>query len=82
MKRDYERYLAGTLTRKRVLLTVDHIVPLSRGGKWELSNLITACEPCNKKKADQLNMPTIEIKAEDFKDLTLVVTVNVEPVCV
>jgi 5-methylcytosine-specific restriction endonuclease McrA len=31
-------------------LTVDHIVPLVQGGKWEWINLITACRPCNQRK--------------------------------
>ena len=49
---EYKKYLAGQRTRKRVGLTVDHIVPLSKGGKWELSNLVTCCEPCNSSKGD------------------------------
>lgn len=34
-------------------LTVDHIVPQSRGGKNEWSNLITACLECNLKKGNR-----------------------------
>lgn len=30
-----------------VLLHVDHIVPVAAGGKNEMDNLVTACEPCN-----------------------------------
>ena len=32
-------------------LTVDHIVPLARGGRGELSNLQTLCRRCNGIKA-------------------------------
>lgn len=32
-------------------LTVDHIVPLARGGRGELSNLQTLCRMCNGSKA-------------------------------
>lgn len=32
--------------------TLDHRVPLSRGGTWKLSNLACACEPCNRRKSD------------------------------
>ena len=32
-------------------LTVDHIVPLARGGRGELSNLQTLCRSCNGIKA-------------------------------
>ena len=29
---------------------MDHIVPLSRGGKSTKGNLVVACEPCNSDK--------------------------------
>ena len=32
-------------------LTVDHVVPLSKGGKWAWENLVTACTRCNGQKA-------------------------------
>lgn len=32
------------------LLTMDHIVPLARGGKSVKSNIVTACKTCNTKK--------------------------------
>ena len=31
-------------------LTMDHIIPLSRGGKSEKYNLVPACKECNNKK--------------------------------
>lgn len=31
-------------------LTIDHIIPISRGGKNERSNVQVLCEPCNLKK--------------------------------
>jgi 5-methylcytosine-specific restriction endonuclease McrA len=31
-------------------LTIDHVVPRSRGGKSTWDNLVTACHPCNNKK--------------------------------
>ena len=33
-------------------LTMDHIVPLIRGGKSTRSNVVPCCESCNKLKAD------------------------------
>ena len=30
--------------------TVDHVVPKSKGGKWEWENLVTCCSSCNQKK--------------------------------
>ena len=32
------------------VLTFDHIVPRSRGGRTVWDNVVTACEPCNLKK--------------------------------
>ena len=31
-------------------LTMDHVVPLSRGGKSKKGNVVTACKECNNKK--------------------------------
>lgn len=39
---------------KLVDLTIDHVVPKSRGGKSEMRNYVLACEPCNKNKANFL----------------------------
>lgn len=49
----WKRYLAGKLTRKNVLLTVDHEPPLSRGGTWDLEHMRTACVHCNLMKGDK-----------------------------
>ena len=37
-----------------VVLHIDHINPVSKGGKNDLLNLITACEDCNSGKSDRL----------------------------
>lgn len=31
-------------------LTMDHVIPLSRGGKTERINIVPACKECNNKK--------------------------------
>lgn len=36
--------------RRRPGITVDHVIPLVRGGKHELSNLVPACKRCNSSK--------------------------------
>jgi 5-methylcytosine-specific restriction endonuclease McrA len=38
----------------RYQLTVDHVVPRSRGGKQGWDNLVTACKRCNQKKGSLL----------------------------
>jgi 5-methylcytosine-specific restriction endonuclease McrA len=35
-------------------LTIDHIIPVSRGGKTEFENCVAACKTCNGKKGDKL----------------------------
>ena len=40
--------------RPRQSLTRDHLVPLSRGGSNEWTNVVTACSPCNTRKANHL----------------------------
>ena len=35
------------------LLTVDHVVPRSKGGKTSWKNCVAACKPCNKRKANK-----------------------------
>ena len=34
-------------------LTYDHVVPRARGGKTTWENIVTACVPCNARKADR-----------------------------
>ncbi len=40
--------------RPRESLTRDHLVPLSRGGSNDWSNVVTACSPCNTRKSNRL----------------------------
>ena len=37
-----------------VLMTVDHILPKSKGGPHHIDNFQPMCMPCNMKKADKL----------------------------
>ena len=38
----------------REQLTMDHVVPLSRGGKSKKGNIVAACKACNNKKKSML----------------------------
>ncbi len=40
--------------KPREALTRDHLLPLSRGGSNEWSNVVTACSPCNTRKGNHL----------------------------
>jgi len=41
---------------------VDHLIPKSKGGNDSLSNLVTACGPCNVGKASRLLPPEIVLE--------------------
>ncbi len=51
-------------------LTMDHLVPLARGGKSTRGNIVSACPACNKKK--QLDTPVEslldQLKTEQNKE--------------
>lgn len=48
LKRDQHRcQYCGSKRR----LTLDHVLPQSRGGRHTWNNVVTACEPCNQRKA-------------------------------
>lgn len=34
-------------------LTIDHLIPISLGGLDEITNFVSCCEPCNRKKSNQ-----------------------------
>ena len=38
----------------RASLTVDHVIPRSKGGGSGWDNIVAACAPCNRRKADRL----------------------------
>lgn len=40
--------------KPREALTRDHLIPLSRGGSNEWTNVVTACSSCNTRKANRL----------------------------
>jgi 5-methylcytosine-specific restriction endonuclease McrA len=40
--------------KPREALTRDHVIPISRGGSNEWTNVVTACSPCNTRKGNRL----------------------------
>lgn len=42
------------IKRKHVMLSVDHVIPVSKGGTWDKKNLVTSCSKCNNDKGDKL----------------------------
>jgi 5-methylcytosine-specific restriction endonuclease McrA len=45
------QYCHKRFSEKR--LTIDHVVPISKGGRHEWTNVVTACSACNNKKGDK-----------------------------
>ena len=55
LRRDKFRcQICGATAKDGYRLHVDHIVPVSKGGKTELGNLRTLCERCNMGKGDKI----------------------------
>lgn len=58
LRRDgFRCQICGATQRDGVKLHVDHIYPVSKGGKTEMSNLRTLCERCNMGKRDKIETP-------------------------
>ncbi|KAK8531671.1 hypothetical protein V6N13_131031 [Hibiscus sabdariffa] len=74
------RRIRANLSRKNVLfrdnftcqycsardnLTIDHVLPVARGGEWKWENLVAACAKCNSKKGqktpEEANMKLIKV---------------------
>ncbi len=45
---------ASTAGRSHGSLTVDHVIPRSKGGGSTWENIVTCCAPCNRRKGDRL----------------------------
>ncbi|HTR52976.1 MAG TPA: HNH endonuclease [Kofleriaceae bacterium] len=63
-------------------LTYDHVVPRSAGGKTTWTNIVTACETCNRKKAnrtpEQAGMRLLAQPVQPKAMPSLVITVSKE----
>lgn len=52
LRDDFQCQYCGEIFGERKL-TIDHIIPLSKGGTHEWCNVVAACSRCNNKKADR-----------------------------
>jgi 5-methylcytosine-specific restriction endonuclease McrA len=51
-------------------LTMDHVLPLSRGGQTVWTNVVAACVPCNRKKANRTPEEAgMRLRSQPFKPL-------------
>jgi 5-methylcytosine-specific restriction endonuclease McrA len=49
-----DRWTCQYCGHERGNLTVDHVVPRSKGGASTWENIVTCCAPCNRRKGDRL----------------------------
>jgi 5-methylcytosine-specific restriction endonuclease McrA len=49
-----DRWACQYCGSRRGALTVDHVIPRSKGGSSSWENIVTCCVPCNRRKGDQL----------------------------
>lgn len=45
-------------------LTIDHIIPKSKGGQWKWENLVTCCRECNAQKKEEIWVPRFTTPAK------------------
>ena len=50
-------------------LTLDHVTPISLGGKTSWENIVSACNPCNSRKGSKLIKPKRLPYRPDYYDL-------------
>jgi 5-methylcytosine-specific restriction endonuclease McrA len=50
-------------------LTLDHVHPISLGGKTNWENIVSACNPCNSRKGSKLIKPKNDPYCPDYYDL-------------
>ena len=63
------RYCHNSISKEpNLLLEIDHIIPLSKGGKTEERNLQTLCWKCNRSKGNKI-IQNIEIEEQFQNDL-------------
>jgi len=49
-----DNYTCGYCGKKSENMTVDHVIPKTKGGQNTFENTVTACKECNSKKGDKL----------------------------
>lgn len=60
-------YLCGEMFKKSKDITIDHWIPLSKGGEDNVTNYRLACKICNKIKADMTPEQFREFQSGEIK---------------
>lgn len=62
------QYCSDVFTHKK--LTLDHVVPVSKGGRTNWENIVSACEPCNSHKGNRTDIrPKVMPHKPDYYEL-------------
>lgn len=61
------QYCSSKFERKN--LTLDHVIPLSKGGKTNWTNIVAACGSCNSRKSNKLIKPKTKPYAPGYYEL-------------
>ena len=63
-----DRFRCAYCGTRREKLSIDHIIPKSRGGKMPFENCVAACKPCNLKKGGRTpNEARMYLKARPYQ---------------
>ena len=50
-------------------LTMDHVVPLARGGRTTKNNVVVSCKPCNQERGYLMPVELVNIEAPSDENL-------------
>ncbi len=68
LERDHARCLVCGATAEKACLEIDHILPVSKGGKTEEPNLRVLCDMCNNGKSDRVSQILDRVSDFDTPD--------------
>jgi len=73
-----DKYICQYCGKKEDKMTIDHIIPSSRGGKSTFENCVTSCKPCNNLKNNRTpNEARMVLKRQPFKP-TIMEFINIK----
>lgn len=68
-KDDFKCQICGRSAKDGAILHIDHIIPISKGGRTEIDNLRTLCQSCNLGKGSRVLKPADVVKTDSLSKL-------------
>ncbi len=68
-KDDFKCQICGRSAKDGAILHIDHIIPISKGGRTEIDNLRTLCQSCNLGKGSSVLKPADVVKTDSLSKL-------------